>query len=339
MLPVILTGNVDLSVGSILGLTGAIAAELIINRHAPVLPTMLFAVVLGGLMGAFQGFWIAYVNIPPFIVTLGGQLMFRGLTMALLKGLTLAPFPDSFKTISAGWIPDPFGGMPNFVKGEGTLHVLTLLVGAAACVLFVWSALRARRKAQKYGQASESFVALVLRCVIVCAAVLFTTYQLAVYRGIPCVLALLAILVIIYTFVTENTITGRNVYAFGGNAKAARLAGINTRRTFFLTYVNMGLLAGLAGVVFSGRINSAAPASGDGFELDAIGSCYIGGASASGGIGKISGAIIGGLIMGVLNNGMSIMGIGIDIQMVIKGLVLIVAVAFDVMSKSKAAKA
>ncbi len=339
MLPVILTGNVDLSVGSILGLTGAIAAELIINRHAPVLPTMLLAVLLGGCMGAFQGFWIAYVNIPPFIVTLGGQLMFRGLTMALLKGLTLAPFPDSFKTISASWIPDPFGGMPNFIAGKGSLHVLTLIVGVAACVLFVMSTLNARRKAQKYGQASESFVAMILRCVIVCVAVLFATYQLAVYRGVPWVLVLLAILVIIYTFITENTIMGRNVYAFGGNAKAARLAGINTRKTFFLAYVNMGLLAGLAGVVFSGRINSAAPSSGDGFELDAIASCYIGGASASGGIGKISGAIIGGLIMGVLNNGMSIMGIGIDIQMVIKGLVLILAVALDVVSKTKAVKA
>lgn len=323
MLLCILTGNIDLSVGSTAAFVGAISGVLIIRFHMGVLPAIVISLMIGGLIGAWNGFWIAYVRIPAFIVTLGGQLIFRGLTMVILQGQTLAPFPAGYQAIGSGFLPDFFG--------SGGLHITTLLIGAACAAAYVVSALSARAKRGN----SAGKAAFAARLTAVAGALLLFTFWLASYQGIPTVLVLLVLLIFIYRFVTDNTTMGRHIYAFGGNEKAAKLSGVKTNKVFFWVYVNMGVLAALAGLVYASRLNAATPKAGVNFELDAIAACYIGGASASGGIGTVFGAIIGGLVMGVLNNGMSIMGVGIDWQQAIKGIVLILAVAFDVCSKNK----
>lgn len=326
MLLCILTGgNVDLSVGSIVGFVGAISAVLVLKMNVPVLPAMLLSLLVGLAIGCWHGFWIAYVGVPAFIATLAGQLIFRGLTMVILKGTSLAPLPESYTFIAAGFVPDPFGG-------EG-LKTLTLMAAALAAALFIASQFTTRKNRQKYGFDVPSFSLFVVRITAICAVIAFFAYKLAQYRGMPVSLILVVVLVLIYSFITTRTVLGRHIYAFGGNAKAAMLSGVKTKRILFLVYANMGLLAALAGLVFTGRLNSATPKSGNGFELDAIAACFIGGASTTGGVGTIVGAIIGGLLMGVLNNGMAILGVSIDWQQAIKGIVLLVAVAFDIVSK------
>ncbi len=324
----ILTGNIDLSVGSVAAFVGAISAILAIRMKLPVIPTIVISLLIGGLIGAWQGYWIAYVRIPAFIVTLAGMLIFRGLTLVILKGQTIAPFPGSYQIISSGFIADFFGG-PG-------LHITTLLVGAVLSIYYVISELNKRKNTLKYKfeVLSPQLFAAKLLCIVIIINVF--TYWLASYKGIPTVLVLLAILIAIYTFITNKTVPGRHIYAFGGNEKAAKLSGVKTNKVLFWVYVNMSVLAALAGIVFAGRLNAATPKAGVNFELDAIAACYIGGASASGGIGTVFGCIIGGLIMGVLNNGMSILGISIDWQQAIKGFVLLLAVAFDVYTKNKA---
>lgn len=330
MLLVIITGNVDLSVGSVAAFVGAISGILMINLKMPVLLAIIISLLIGALVGAWQGFWIAYAKIPAFIVTLAGMLVFRGLTLVILKGQTLAPFPESFQVISSGFTHDIFG--------SGGLHITTLLVGLIFSVLYIVLEINNRKNKVKYNFDILPIQFLIAKLVIIIVAINLLTFSLASYKGIPNVLILLSLLVVIYTFVTNKTIPGRHIYALGGNAKAAKLSGIKTEKVMFWVYVNMGLLAALAGMVFAGRLNAATPKAGTNFELDAIAACYIGGASASGGIGTIIGAIIGGLVMGVLNNGMSLIGVGIDWQQTIKGLVLLMAVAFDVYTKSKSKK-
>lgn len=333
MLLCILTqGNVDLSVGSAVGFVGAISAMLILQAHFPVWAALVISMLAGLLIGIWHGWWIAYIGVPAFIVTLAGQLIFRGLTMTALNGLSLAPLPDSYQFLAAGFIPDiadiTFMGQP--------FNLLAFLAGAAASVLFIISEISKRRNRRKYNFEVSSFGWFLGKIILIIAAILFFTYELAVYRGIPMVLVIVVALVLIYTFVTNKTIPGRHIYAYGGNPKAARLSGIKTKRVLFWVYVNMGVLTALAGIVFTGRLNSATPKGGYGFELDAIAACFIGGASTTGGIGTVVGAIVGGLLMGVLNNGMAIMGVPIDLQQTIKGLVLLVAVGFDVLSKARA---
>lgn len=325
MLPVILTGNVDLSVGSILAFVTAILGTLMISHDYPTWLAIAIGLLVGLLVGAWHGFWIAYVEIPSFIVTLAGMLIFRGLALVILQGNTLAPFPPGYSTMSAGYFP-------------GTLDAampVALGVGGVLSVLAVLYALSNRRKEKAYGSEVKKINHFILQNAVAVMLIMLSFYWLGLYQGVPNVLFLLILLVVIYHFVTTNTVLGRNIYAFGGNPKAARLSGINTKRVFFLTYVNMGLLSAVAAIVFSGRLNAATPSAGTGFELDAIAAAYIGGASASGGVGTIVGAVVGGLVMGVLNNGMSIMGIGIDWQRAIKGLVLLGAVAFDTYNKKK----
>lgn len=327
MLLVIITGNVDLSVGSVVALVGAVAANLMIKHNMPVIPVILISLLIGGLVGAWHGFWIAFVKIPAFIVTLSGMLLFRGLTLVILKGQTLAPFEKSYQILSSGFITDIFGGQK--------YHITTLLIGLIFSAIYIFFEMRDRKDKLKYNFNVISVNFLFIKIALVILAINLSTYSLAAYRGIPNVLVLLFVLVLIYSFIANKTIVGRYIYALGGNAKAARLSGIMTDKVLFWVYVNMGVLTALAGIVFSGRLNAAMPRAGTGFELDAIAACYIGGASASGGIGTIIGAIIGGLVMGVLNNGMSILGVGIDWQQAIKGLVLLVAVAFDAYTKSR----
>lgn len=328
MLLCILTcGNVDLSVGSVAGFIGAISAVLILRMGVPVLPAILISLAVGVLIGLWQGFWIAYVGVPAFIATLAGMLIFRGLTMVILQGTSLAPMPSGFTFIAAGFIPD-------IVNIPG-INLLAVIAGIGASVFYIFGEVKNRLSKKKYNFVVSSTGAFFAKLIAITLVINAFTYSLALYKGIPAVLIIVAMLVLVYTFVTNKTIPGRHIYAYGGNPKAAKLSGVKTKQVLFWVYVNMGFLAALAGIIFTGRLNSATPKSGTGFEMDAIASCFIGGASTSGGIGTVVGAIVGALLMGVLNNGMSIMGVSIDWQQAIKGFVLLAAVAFDVYSKSK----
>ena len=335
MLICILTGgNIDLSVGSVVAIVGTVAGKMIIEGKGNVYLTAMVCLLIGIAIGAWQGFWIAYVRIPAFIVTLAGMLIFRGMTQTILGGLTLAPFPDEYMRWSTGFLQEPIGKMAFFGK---SFHVTSLIVGAVI-VLTYWilQAMNFRNRRQK-GYETGSFVVAALKALVTGAVIMWLFVMLAQHRGIPTVLIILGFLLLIYTFFTNNTVMGRHIYAIGGNEKAARLSGVKTNAMLFLAYVNMGLLSAVAGLVFAARLNSASPQAGQSFELDAIAACYIGGASAYGGIGTVSGTLIGALIMGVLNNGMSIVGIPSSDQMTVKGLVLLAAVAFDVISKKQTA--
>lgn len=324
MLPCIITGNVDLSVGSIVALVSALSGVLIVEYSIPVPVAIPLVLGAGILAGVFQAYWIAYVRLPAFIVTLAGMLIFRGLTMTILQGRTLSPFPGSFSWISAGFLPQhKVGNVDLIAVGLG------LLCAAILCIVHF----SARRKALKYNIRQLSGWMFGFKLTIESVAILFITYWLGTYNGLPCVLILLLGLILFYRFITGHTVIGRQLYALGGNETAARLSGVNTKAIMFLAYVNMAFMAAVAGIVFAGRLNAATPTAGNSFELDAIAACYIGGASASGGVGTVIGAVTGGLVMGILNNGMSIMGVGSDWQQTIKGLVLLAAVAFDVVSK------
>jgi len=327
MLLVIVSGHIDLSVGSVAAFTGAVAAYLSVNIGLPFYVVIPMVLVVGGLIGAAQGYWVAYWRIPSFIVTLAGMMVFRGATMWLLGGQNIGPFSPGFQALANGFVPDIFStGKPN---------VLTLVLIALAIVLQFWLGLRARARDAEFGVAAEPMPVFLGRTLIVAAGTAFVGYQLAYFRGLPDVLVVLVVLTVLYAFFTENTTTGRRIYAVGGNEKAAKLSGINSNRLVFLCFVNMGVLASLAGMLITARLNSATPKAGTGFELDAIASVFIGGASMTGGSGKIVGVVIGALIMGVMNMGMSIMGIGIEYQYMIKGMVLLIAVIFDVYNKAK----
>ncbi len=327
MLLVIVAFHIDLSVGSTVALVGAISAILAINLKVNFILAILISLLVGGLVGAFQGWWISYVKMPAFIVTLGGMLLFRGLTMVLLGGKSLAPYPKEFQLISSGFIPDFFQGT--------NIHILTVLIGVVGSLLFIYSEWKARKAQLKYGFEVLPMKFFVSKLFLIILAINWFTVTLALYKGVPNVLVLLFILIMVYTFFTKKTVIGRHIYALGGNEKAASLSGIKTKKLVFWVFVNMGVMAALSGIVFAARLNAATPKAGTSFELDAIAACFIGGASTSGGKGTIIGAIIGGLFMGVLNNGMSLVGLGIDWQQAIKGIVLLLAVAFDLMTKSK----
>ncbi|QTL99232.1 sugar ABC transporter permease [Iocasia frigidifontis] len=330
MLLCILTGgNIDLSVGSVCALIGACAGTFIIswgwNPHLSILLSLLIGIGIG----VWQGFWIAYVRIPAFIVTLAGMLIFRGLTLIVLNGLTLAPFPSEYRAYSAGFIPDLFENMHLFGVRNSTSLVIGIILAIAFSIYQIYSYNSRKNK----GYSVESLLNMGFRLTIIAVAIIWVFYILANYRGVPMVFIILGIILIVYSYFTSSTVPGRHIYALGGNEKAARLSGVKTRKLLFLVYVNMAFLASIAGIVFSTRLNSASPQAGQLFELDAIGACFIGGASATGGIGTISGALIGAMTMGILNNGMSIMGVSSNVQQVVKGLVLLAAVAFDVISK------
>lgn len=321
MLLVIVAGHIDLSVGSIVGFVGALAAVLIVQFDIHYIPATVICLLTGAAIGAMQGYWIAYARIPSFIVTLAGMLVFKGLALALLQGQSVGPFPPTFQKLSSGFIPDILDG--------GELRLTSLLVGVMLAVILVFFNWRRRIVQQRQGIEVEAMVAFATRSAIMSAFIIAFSYLLATYRGLPNVLVVMFVLILFYRFVTSRTVIGRRIYALGGNAKAAKLSGIKTERLTFYTFVNMGVLAALAGLIFAARLNTATPKAGLGFELDVIAACFIGGASASGGVGKVTGAVVGALIMGVMNNGMSILGVGIDYQQVIKGLVLLAAVGID----------
>ncbi|MGR3495926.1 multiple monosaccharide ABC transporter permease [Citreimonas sp.] len=327
MLLVIVCGHIDLSVGSVLGFIGALAAVMIVNWGLPWLVAAILCLAAGALIGAAQGFWVAYFRIPSFIVTLAGMLVFKGLTLWLLAGQSVGPFPPEFRLISSGFVPDLFGGE--------NLNLLSLIVGVAVAGLLLWLAVRNRARQTAAGAETEPFAFFAARTGLIFVALVYMSWLMADFRGLPNVFIVMALLIAVYSFLTSRTTFGRRLYAIGGNEKAASLSGINSKRLTFLTFANMGMLAALAGLVFAARLNTATPKAGVAFELDVIAAVFIGGASMSGGVGTVIGAVVGAFIMGVMNNGMSILGIGIDWQQVIKGLVLLAAVVFDVLNKQK----
>jgi putative multiple sugar transport system permease protein len=327
MVLVIISGHIDLSVGSVAAFVGAVAAFMMVELNVPLAAAVVLSLLMGALIGAWQGFWVAYVRVPSFIVTLAGMLMFRGLTMLVLKGQSVGPFPEAFRALSSGFIPDFSGG--------GGLHLLSLLIGALLSALLVAIGWRKRLSDIRYNFEVPPRGYFIAQMVILAAALMLFVYVLASYEGIPNILIVLLVLIFAYTFITNRTVIGRHIYAMGGNEKAAMLSGVKTKRVSFWVFVNMGTLAALSGLIFAARLNAATPKAGVNFELDAIAACFIGGASMSGGVGTVVGAVIGGLVMGVMNNGMSILGVGIDWQQAIKGLVLLLAVAFDIYNRNK----
>lgn len=327
MLLVVLLGHVDLSVGSVMAFVGAIAGYLMVNFKLSPLLAVPICLLIGAIIGAWQGFWVAYVGIPAFIVSLAGLLMFRGLTQVVLGGQSLAPFPTAFQKISTGYLPD--------IAGGEHLHYVTMIIGALLAAFLIINQWRARDKRQKNLFEVESINGFIFKAIFTALVVLVVTYIFASYQGYPIILILLGVIVAVYGFLTNKTVAGRQIYATGGNRKAAELSGIKTKKITFLVFVNMGAMAALAGLILAARLNAATPQAGVSMELDAMAAVYFGGASTSGGIGTVMGAIVGGLVMGVLNNGMSILGIGVDWQQAIKGLILLLAVVLDIYNKKK----
>lgn len=328
MLMIIVTGHIDLSVGSVAGFIGAVAAMMMVQYNFDFVTASIICLVLGGLIGAVQGYFVAYLKIPSFIVTLAGMLVFRGLMIAVLSGRSIGPFDVTFQRLSSGFIPE-------FISSEGGLYLTSLILGVAVAAFLVWQNIKNRGRRMSHGVETEPFGFFVAKNVLVLASISYVAYLIASHRGMPNVLIVMALLIAAYGFFTNRTIIGRQIYAVGGNARAAELSGIKTQRLVFGTFVNMGVLAALGGLVVAARLNSATPKAGAGFELDVIAACFIGGASAYGGVGKVTGAVIGAFLMGVMNNGMSILGIGIDYQQVIKGLVLLGAVCVDVYNQRR----
>ncbi len=331
MLLCILTGgNIDLSVGSVVCFTGAIGAVLMMEKGVNMYVAILVMILVGTAIGAFQGFWIAFVRIPPFIVTLAGMLAFRGLSNVVLDGMTVSvKEQEAFVNL--------FGGgancyIPDFLGGEG-MNLTCIVVGIVAAVLYVLLQFKNRFDKTRKGYEVENFAGMLIKTVLIAAVILAFTYQLSKHKGIPTVLIWVMIVVLVYGYITSNTTTGRYFYAVGGNEKATKLSGINTNKVYFLAYLNMGFLSALAGMITIARMTSAQPTYGQNYEMDAIGSCFIGGASAYGGTGTVPGVIVGAVLMGVINLGMSLMGVDQNMQKVVKGVVLLAAVIFDVVSK------
>ena len=328
MTMVIIARHIDLAVGSVVAFVGGVVALLMYQMHVAWPLAVVIGLLLGILIGCWQGFWVAYVGIPAFIVTLGGMLIFRGLAIVLVEA-TVSGLPSGFVAIAAGSLP-PFLGF------AGMLDVVTLVIGIATIAVALLSSFRRRAKDVKAGAVVIPFGLFVAGQVLIALAIAFVTYLLSLSSGgTPIVLIIIGVLVVIYSFVMAKTKFGRHIYAVGGNLRAAQLSGINTKRTDFLVFVNMGFLAALAGIITTSRAGAAVATAGSNYELDAIAAAFIGGTAVSGGIGKISGAIIGALIMGVLNMGLSILAVDSAWQQSIKGLVVILAVAVDLISSKK----
>jgi putative multiple sugar transport system permease protein len=326
MVMVIIAGHIDLSVGSVVAFIGAMAGVMISNWHLPWPVAVFLCLVLGAAVGAWQGYWIAYFGIPAFIVTLAGMLVFRGAAQIALGNQQISFFPKEFRAIGSGFLP---------TFGSSGYEPLTLILGLLAAAAIVGSSVRQRMVRRKYDLEDEPLWWFIVKVLFLVVLVLVVTLLLASYNGTPIVLIILGLLVVGYTIVMNRSVFGRHIYAIGGNLAAAQLSGVKTKRVTFLLFVNMGVISAIAGLVFTAGLNLASPGAGTGFELDAISAVFIGGAAVTGGIGTVPGAIIGGLIIGVLNNGMSILGVDSDYQLLIKGLVLLAAVAFDVYNKRR----
>ena len=328
MVIVIIAGHIDLSVGSVVAVTGAVSAVVVIKHGMPWWVGVLAALGVGLAVGVWHGFWVAYIGIPAFIVTLAGMLLFRGLTQLTLNSVSLSPFTAEYGRIASGF--------SNGLLGGAGYDAFTLLIFGIAVVAYAFSQFRTRQARVRYAQQVESFPLFVVKIVVVAAVVMAFAWQLAHARGLPYVLVILALLILAYGVVTKRTVFGRQVYAIGGNLAAATLSGVKVKAVNFWIFVNMGFLAAVAGVVYSSRSNGAQPGAGNSFELDAIAAAFIGGAAVTGGVGTVVGAMVGGLLVGVMSNGMQLMGVEQPTQSMVKGLVLLLAVAFDVYNKRRA---
>ena len=335
MLMCILTGgNIDLSVGSIVILVSATAGILMVNWSLNPYLAIVLCLIFGAAIGAWQAFWIAYMRLPSFIVTLAGMLTFRGIALVIMNSQNIGPFPDSYRNLFNRYIPS------SWIPGDDpeSVFAISVIIAIVICAVWVGADIFTRIKKQRDGYNADNIIWLIMRLLVICGAVVFILTRLGLHNGIPVVLVLIAAIVMIYAYFTQNTIYGRYLYAMGGNEKAAQLSGINTKKMLFFAYTNMGFLAGVSALVVTARFNQASTQAGSGYELDAIAACFIGGASAYGGVGKVSGVIIGAIFMGVLNMGMSLLGADQNLQRVIKGLVLLAAVVFDILSKKQRLK-
>ncbi|MGK9050617.1 multiple monosaccharide ABC transporter permease [Neorhizobium petrolearium] len=328
MLMVIVTGHIDLSVGSVAGFIGGLAGLMMVKLGMNFAVVIVACLAVGALIGAIQGYFVAYFKIPSFIVTLAGMLVFRGLMIAILGSQAIGPFPPIFQKLSSGYVVE-------LISSAGGLYITSFLLGLVLAIILIMQNLASRKRRISHGVETEPFGFFVAKNLLILAGVGYIAFLISSHRGMPNVLIIMAVLIAAYSFLTTRTVIGRQIYAVGGNARAAELSGIKTTRLVFFTFVNMGVLAALGGLVVAARLNSATPKAGAGFELDVIAACFIGGASAYGGVGKVTGAVIGAFLMGVMNNGMSILGIGIDYQQVIKGLVLLGAVCVDVYNQRR----
>jgi putative multiple sugar transport system permease protein len=326
MLLIIVAGHIDLSVGSVSGFVGAVAAVMMVNWKVDPFSTVAACLALGAIIGGAQGYLVAYYKIPAFIVTLAGMLVFKGLALTVLGGASVGPFPKEFQLLSSGFVPD---------FTSGSINWLAVLIGGVVTAAIVYFNFKERREQQEHGLAEEPDMIFYGRNLLIAVAFVGFSLLMASYKGLPNVLIVMFTLIALFVFITTRTTFGRRVYAMGGNEKAAKLSGVNTERMTFYIFVIMGALAALAGLIFAARLNVATPKAGLGFELEVIAACFIGGAAVTGGVGKIIGAVIGAFIIGVMNNGMSILGVGIDLQQVIKGAVLMLAVFLDVYYKNK----
>jgi putative multiple sugar transport system permease protein len=340
MLLVILVGNIDLSVGSLSGFMGSVAVILFNRFGVGFVPTVILTIIVGLCVGAFQGYWIAFVKIPAFIVTLAGMLLFRGLNYIITNVTPVTPRTDVFKemasgTIDLGTIKAPWA-LGLFNPAQGEVHLLPLVLGCLIVAYIVVAGMVDRRNKTRNELHTLPMSYFVIKLVAMSAIIVLLCVQFARYRGLPTIAGILGVTAVVFTFITKNTIFGRYIYAVGGNQRSAKLSGINSERVVFLVHVIMGGLCGLAGMAFAGYMNSALPDAGKDFELEAIAACFIGGASTTGGIGTILGAIMGGLVMGTINNHMSIMNIGANWQYVVKALVLLLAVWYDLFARKKA---
>ena len=326
MLLIIVAGHIDLSVGSVSGFVGAVAAVMMVNWKVDPFTTVVACLLLGAVIGGAQGYLVAFYKIPAFIVTLAGMLVFKGLALTVLGGASVGPFPREFQLLSSGFVPD---------FTSGTFNWLAIVIGGAVTAAIIYFNFKERRNQQEHGLAEEPDIIFYGRNILIAVAFLGFSFLMASYKGLPNVLIVMFTLIALFVFITTRTTFGRRVYAMGGNEKASKLSGINTERMTFMIFAIMGSLAALAGLIFAARLNVATPKAGAGFELEVIAACFIGGAAVTGGVGKIIGAVIGAFIIGVMNNGMSILGVGIDLQQVIKGAVLMLAVFLDVYYKNK----
>lgn len=331
MLMCMLTGgNIDLSVGSFVCFVGTIGGIMMVRGGMSVPAAMLLMIGAGMIYGIVEGFLIAYINIPPWIATLAGYLAFRGWGTALIGGSSIAPMPEGFIKMFTGSVPDLFGGE--------SLNITCLVVGVIACVLFVILQLKGRSDKIKKGYEAESQTSVIVRCVLVCAVILLFAYKLAQAGGIPNNLIWVAVIVLVYHFITSKTTIGRYFYTIGGNVEATRLSGIDTKKIFFLAYLNMAVLTVISAWMTMGRLSAATATAGNNYEMDAISACVVGGVSAYGGSGTVFGMVIGAALIGVINLGMSQMGIDANWQMVVKGGVLLAAVVFEILNNKEKTK-
>lgn len=330
---VLIIRQIDLSVGYACGFIGALAALLMKNTGIPVFVIVIGAMAVGVLIGLYQGFLVAKCAVPAFVVTLAGMFIFRGALLLVTGGIgTIIVKNPTFNALGNGFIPDFFKhSVPSEIKIP--FHVLTMILGLALVVFIILTGIKDRKNRAKYNLQDTPFTLFVAKMIFMTILIMFFTTKLAMYHGLSWTVVIVLVVLGIYAFMMDNTVLGRHIYAIGGNPEAAELSGINVQKITMFVFCSMGALAGLAGILFTARLQSATPTAGNAFEMDAIASCYVGGVSAAGGSGRVTGTIIGALVMSALTNGMNLMGIGIAYQYIVRGAILILAVLFDVRAR------